>query len=80
MHAHISSPPGRRRELEGRIEPDDQPESDDVASWRAGRSTSSNLLFALHIEVEQLGEGVHSDISSPPGRRWGLEGGIEQDD
>jgi len=28
---HISSPPERRRELEGRIEPDDQPESDDAA-------------------------------------------------
>ena len=30
-HNHISSQPERRRELEGRIEPDEQPESDDAA-------------------------------------------------
>ena len=54
VHSHISSPPGRRRELEGRIESDDQPESDDMASLRAGMSPSSSLLFALHIEETPL--------------------------
>ena len=30
------------------MEPDTQPESDSVASWRAGMSPSSSLLLALH--------------------------------
>ena len=31
-----------------------RPESDAEASWRAGMSTSSSLLFALHIEEAQV--------------------------
>ena len=49
MQSHISSPPGRTRTLEGRMEPDDQPESDNAASWRAGMSPSSSLRLALHV-------------------------------
>ena len=49
-HSHISSPPERRRKLEGRMEPDARPESDGAPSWRAGMSPSSSLKFVLHVQ------------------------------
>ena len=80
MHINIYSTPGRRRWLEGGIKPDDRPEKDAAATWRAGISRSSSLLFALHIEEVQLERRRHIDISSPSGRGRGLEGGIQPDD